>query len=134
MNKFTKHIPNCVATSKPGPFEFTDLDDLATKLGKDKALLVYNDPHVMEVNEDESWWWVLGRVDHKIEGLREWKGPLYTVVEVDSIRGYGLDTFDPKIISDSFTARGNEFKLTGQSIKGFVGVLKDDREVLGVDK
>lgn len=134
MNTFTKHIPNCVETSKPKPFEFTDLDDLATKLDKDKSLLVYNEPHVMEVNEDETWWWVLGSVEHEVEGLREWRGAVYNVVEVDSIRGYGLDTFDPQIISDPFIARGDEFKATGSSVKGFVGTMKDGREVMGVNK
>ena len=134
MNTFTKHIPNCVDTSDPKPIEFTDLDDLAAKLDKDKSLLVYKKPHVMEVNEGETWWRVLGRVEYEIEGLRKWRGPIYHVVEVDTIRGYGLDTFDPKIISDPFIARGDEFKETGSSVEGFVGTMKDGREVIGVDK
>ena len=134
MNKFTKHIPNCVDTSDPEPIEFTDLDDLATKLNIAKNLLVYSDPHVMEVNEDETWWWVLGSVEHEIEGLREWRGAVHNVVEVDSIRGYGLDTFNPEIISEPFIIRGDELKQTGRSHKGFVGTMKDGREVIGVDK
>ena len=74
MNKFTQHIPNYCEGFEPEIFEFTDLDDLANKLGKDKSLLVFEDEYILSVSKDDTEWWVLGRVEKKIDGLKKWSG------------------------------------------------------------
>ena len=56
MNKFTQHIPNYCDGFEPEIFEFTDLDDLANKLGKDKSSLVFDDEHILSVSKDGTQW------------------------------------------------------------------------------
>jgi hypothetical protein len=133
--KFTHHIPNYCDGFEPKIFEFTDLDDLANKLGKDKSSLVFDDEHILSVSKDGTQWRVLGRVEKRVEGLREWRGSPHTVVEIESVRGWGLDTFEPKLIGDSFTIYSKEDIECYWGFKNTImGELKDGRCFLGVDK
>ncbi len=83
MNKFTQHIPNYCDGFEPETFEFTDLDDLANKLGKDKSLLVFEDEHILSVSKDDTEWWVLGSVEKKIDGLKKWSGGKESTNDLD---------------------------------------------------
>jgi len=135
MNKFTQTIPNYFDGFKTEVFDFTDIGDLANKLGKDKSTLAYDDEHILWVSEDETQWWVLGRVENKVVGLREWRGSPHLVVEIESVHGWGLDTFEAKVVSDPFTIYSKEdIKCYWGFGEGIMGELKDGSCFLGVDK
>lgn len=135
MNKFTQHIPNYCDGFEPEIFEFTDLDDLANKLGKDKSSLVFDDEHILSVSKDGTQWRVLGTVDNPVKGLAEWRGEPCTVVEIKSVRGWELDTFEPKLIGDSFTIYSKEDIECYWGFRDTImGELKDGKCFLGVDK
>jgi len=59
MNKFTQHIPNYCDGFKPKVFNFTDIDDLANKLGKNKSSLVkvVSNPFTIYSKEDIKCYW-----------------------------------------------------------------------------
>jgi len=129
MNKFTQHIPNYCDGFKPKVFNFTDIDDLANKLGKNKSSLVYDDEHILSLSEDDTRWRVLGTVENNVDGLdREWKGCPYLVVEIESAHGWGLDTFEAKVVSNPFTIYSKEdIKCYWGFRSGIMGELKDGR-------
>ena len=135
MNKFTQHIPNYYDGFEPEIFEFTDVDDLAKKLGNDKSSLVFDDEHILSVSKDDTKWRVLGRVEKRVEGLKKWRGSPHHVVEIESVRGWGLDTFEAKVISDPFTIYSKEdIKCYWGFRGGVMGELKDGRCFWGVGK
>jgi hypothetical protein len=134
MNKFTQHIPNFCDGFTPERFEFTDLDDLCAKLNKPKSSLVYDAPHVLSINKEETKWYVLGRLKEKVEGLKKWDGPSYVVTEIETVHGWGLDTYEPTIIGDSFEIRSSDIKWYSGFRGGIIGELKDGRSFTGVDK
>ena len=135
MNKFTQHIPNYFDGFERKVFEFSDLDDLASKLGGYARSLVYDDGLLLSLSKGGTEWRVIGRVDNPVEGLAEWRGEPRTVVEIESVRGCGLDTFEPKLIGDSFNIYTKEdVKLYWGFRDTIMGELKDGRCFLGVDK
>ena len=135
MNKFTQHIPNYFDGFERRVFEFSDLDDLASKLGGYARSLVYDDGLLLSLSKGGTEWRVIGRVDNPVEGLAKWRGEPRTVVEIESVRGWGLDTFEPKLIGDSFTIYTKEdVKLYWRFRDTIMGELKDGRCFLGVDK
>ena len=135
MNKFTQHIPNFCDGFERRVFEFSDLDDLVLKLGGYASSLVYDDGHLLSVSKDGTEWRVIGRVDNPVEGLAKWRGSPHTVVEIESVHGWGLDTFEPQTIGNSFTIYSKEdIKLYWGFKNTIMGELKDGRCFLGVDK
>ena len=135
MNKFTQHIPNYCDGFEPETFEFTDLDDLVNKLGMGKSSLAFDDEHILSVSKDNTEWRVLGRVEKRVDGLKKWRGSPSLVVEIESVRGWGLDTFEPKAVSDPFTIYSKEDIECYWGFRGgTMGELKDGRCFLGVDK
>ena len=135
MNKFTQHIPNYCDGFERKVFEFSDLDDLALKLGGYVYSLVYDDGHLLSLSKGGTEWRVIGRVDKPVEGLAKWRGSPHTVVEIESVHGWGLDTFEPQSIGNSFTIYSKEdIKLYWGFKNTIMGELKDGRCFLGVDK
>jgi len=141
MNKFTQHIPNFFDGLEPATFEFTDLDDLVDKLVGmftllwGKSSLVIDGKNILSVSKDGTQWRVLGRVEKPINGLRKWKGSPCSVVEIKSVHGWGLDTFEPEVIGDTFTIYSKEDIKCCWGFNGTImGELKDGRCFLGVDK
>lgn len=135
MNKFTQHLPNYFDGFEREVFYFTDIDDLANKLGRNKSSLVYDGDDILSVSKDETEWRVLGRVEKKVEGLKEWRGSPHHIVEIESVHGWGLENFEPQIVSDSFTIYSKEdIKCYWGFRDTIMGELKDGRCFLGVDK
>jgi len=133
MNKFTQRIPNYCDGFEPETFEFTDADDLANKLGKNKSSLVHDDEYILSVSEDGTKWRVLGRIEKEIDGLRKWRGSPHTVVEIESVHGWGLDAFEPKVVGDPFTIYSKEDIKCYWGFRGdIMGELKDGRYFMGI--
>ena len=134
INKFTQHIPNYFDGFEREVFYFTDVDDLASKLGRNKSSLVFDDKYILSVSKDGTKWRVLGRVEKKIEGLKKWRGSPHRVVEIESAHGWGLDTFEVKVVSDPFTIYCKEdIKCCWGFRGGIMGELKDGRYFIGVE-
>jgi hypothetical protein len=131
MNKFTQHIPNFCDGFEPDVFEFTDLQDLCKKLNMKESSLVYSEKNILEVNENETYWWVLGKVENKVDGLRKWRGAPYRVVEIETIRGWGLESFDPVIIGSHFYIRSDEIESYSGFRDGIIGELKNGKCFMG---
>jgi len=131
MNKFTQHIPNFVETETRNVFHFTDLNQLCIKLGKAPDNLVYSDGSILEINQDETWWWCLGRTESRVKGLREWKGPRYLVTRIQSMHGWGLKDYQPEKIGEPFEIRKSVIGWYSSYEDGVIGTLEDGTDFIG---
>jgi len=136
MNKFTQHIPNYIDTDYRKEFEFESLTELCSKLGRGCADLAYDGDcrdgyYLMTVSKDETLWRVLGRTTNKVEGLEEWKGPRYSIIEVESVHGWGLDKYQPKEVGDFFEVRRDSIEWYSSFRGKLIGELKDGRCFIG---
>lgn len=91
--KLVQHIPNFVDGVDPKDAEFSDLASFnEIEFVKDWIANVQqhdhfeinqmhrdSDIHVLSVNKDNTWWWVLGRVEDPTDEIRkmfpEWHAP-----------------------------------------------------------
>lgn len=133
MNKFMAHIPNYVETDERLEFEFDTLDSLVDILKINKGDLRYNAPHLLLLTSDDGTKWeVLGKIKYPIREVKEWEGAVFIITEIEEIRGYGLDNFEPKFIGEEFKVYSNEMKMTS-SFKGrIIGELKNGKYFIGV--
>lgn len=131
MNKFIQHIPNCVDVDHRLEFEFETLAVLAQKLGRSPKSLVYDEPHVLWVSDNENEWRVLGKISEPVEGLDVWKGPVYIVTEIKTIRGYGNPDYDPQFIGAKFKVRSEDIKIYSSFRGEMIGELKNGKYFIG---
>lgn len=118
MNEFIRY-------RRKESIEFSTAEELSAILGLPIDRLRHDDELILEVSEDEHWWWVKGRTKDLVEGIKKWRGMFYTVVRVDSIHGHGLDTWNPEIIGERFSIRGDEIRSYSRD----AAILLDGKEV-----
>jgi len=91
MNKFTQYIPGFARDDRDEPFsaEFEALEELLNiphvkRWSKDRDFNYYalSDKHyLMAVLNDGFEWWVVGRIEHPVDGIVEWDGGKYLMVD-----------------------------------------------------
>lgn len=85
MNRLHKHIPNFVDDrgADRTPFEFETLEDLKNLewvkhymgvAGKRFEHLCVSENRLMAVYDHGFHWWVIGYLEHPVEGLPQWEG------------------------------------------------------------